>query len=247
MTTFFRQEYTLTDNLTDPFGRAKPSAILSFVQDAAGKHCVSLGADWQTLQEKNLFWAVTRHRVEISRLPLLGETFTLETWPMPTSRVAYPRSVVAYDREGNILFRVISLWVLMDTVSRSMVLPGKSGVPVDGLLRGGELEIPRALPLEEGENRRSRQVVYSELDRNRHMNNTRYLDWALDLLPSSYHDTHSVKDITVCYLSEATEGQAVQLDWALSEDGILTVNGLREETSVSGKQDRIFAVRMCFK
>ena len=242
----YRQEYTLTDNLTDPFGRAKPSALLSFVQDAAGKHCVLLGAGWNALQEKNLFWAVTRHRVDISRLPLLGETITVETWPMPTSRVAYPRAVVAYDREGNTLLRVISLWVLMDTDNRSMVLPAKSGVPVEGILRGCEPDIPRALPFRETENRELRRVVYSELDRNHHMNNTRYLDWALDLLPGSYHEAHPVREITVCYLSEATESQPVQLDWSLSEDGILFVNGLREEISASEQQGRIFAVRMCF-
>jgi len=246
MTSVFRKEYTLTDNLTDPFGRAKPSTLLSFVQDAAGEHCLLLGADWQTLQEKNLFWAVTRYRVEISRLPRLGETVTLETWPMPTSRVAYPRAAVCYDQEGTILFRVISLWVLMDTLNRSMVLPGKSGVPVDGILRGGELDLPRALPLETGENRLSRQVMFSELDRNCHMNNTRYLDWAMDLLPSSYHREHTLQSFTVSYLSEATENMSVQLDWTLTEEGLFTMNGLREETSVSCKQDRIFGVQMRF-
>lgn len=242
----YRQQYTLTDNLVDPFGQAKPSALFSFVQDAAGQHCLSLDADWETLQKKNLFWAVTRHRMEITRLPRLGETILLETWPMPTSRVAYPRAVAAYDAEGNLLFKVISLWVLMDTVSRAMVLPGKSGVPVEGILRGGELDVPRGLPMEVGKNLSCRVVQYSELDRNCHMNNTRYLDWALDLLPGSFHEDHTAREITVCYLSEATEGQALTLDWTLSEDGILTVNGLREETSVSGKQDRIFAVRIGF-
>ncbi len=246
MNPIFCQQYTLTDNLVDPFGRAKPSSLFSFVQDAAGQHCLSLGADWQTLQEKNLFWAVTRHRMEICRLPRLGETILLETWPMPTSRVAYPRAVAAYDQEGTLLFRTISLWVLMDTVSRTMVLPGKSGVPVDGVLRGGELDVPRGLPVEAGENQTLRCVTYSELDRNRHMNNTRYLDWVMDLLPGSYHESHSAREITVSYFAEATEGQAATLNWTLSEEGVLTVNGLRENTSVSPKQDRLFGVQMCF-
>ena len=125
----FRQQYTLTDNLTDPFGRAKPSALFSFVQDAAGQHCLSLGADWETLQKKNLFWAVTRTRVQITRLPRSGETIHVETWPMPTSRVAYPRSVVAYDEAGQEIFRAISLWCLMDTKSRAMVQATRYSVP----------------------------------------------------------------------------------------------------------------------
>ena len=61
---------------------------------------------------------------------------------MPTTRTAYPRSTIAYDADGKECFRAISLWVLMDTQNRSMVLPGKSGVDVAGLLRGCELAVP---------------------------------------------------------------------------------------------------------
>jgi len=68
----------------------------------------------------------------------------------------------------------------------------------------------------------------------------------MDLLPSSYHREHTLQSFTVSYLSEATENMSVQLDWTLTEEGLFTMNGLREETSVSCKQDRIFGVQMRF-
>ena len=139
------QTFTLTDMEVDYFGRLKLSSLLYFAQEVAGKHCILLGADYDTLARKNLFWAVTRHRVQITRLPVRGETITVETWPMPTTRVAYPRSMVAYDADGNELFRSISLWVLMNTETRAMVLPGRSGVDVEGTLLGSELTVPHSL------------------------------------------------------------------------------------------------------
>ena len=242
----YTQKFTLSDMEVDCFGKLKLSALLFFAQEVAGKHCIQLGADYETLQQKNLFWAVTRHRVQITRLPVRGETITVETWPMPTTRVAYPRSMVAYDAEGNELFRSISLWVLINGESRAMVLPGKSGVDVTGTLKGTELASPHSLaPAAAGHTER-RTVTYSCLDRNGHMNNTRYLDWVDDLLSSQFHRSHSAREFLICYLSEAMEGQQIRLNWELSADGCLQVDAHRE-ASVSGeKLTRVFSAQVLF-
>ena len=239
----YSQEFTLTDLEVDCHGRLKLSALLYYAQEVAGKHCVSLGADYDTLAAKRLFWAVTRHRVQITRLPERGETITVQTWPMPTSRVAYPRSMVALDSKGNELFRSISLWVLMDLDTRAMVLPGKSGVAVEGTLRGGELAIPHSLMPKELSGWQTRTVTYSCLDRNGHMNNTRYMDWVDDLLPSAFHADHTPKEFVICYLSEAREGQQLRLGWELSDGPCLQVDGIREEGDA---RHRVFSVQVLF-
>ena len=123
MEPIYSKEFTLSHIHVDRFGYAKPSVLLYFVQEAAGEHCALLAVDREHLSHKHLFWAVTRSKVQVTRLPRLGETVTVKTWPMPTTRVAYPRSVVAYDAKGEELFRSISLWVLMDDRSRAMILP----------------------------------------------------------------------------------------------------------------------------
>ena len=132
MEPIYRQNLTLNDSCVDRYGRMKPSMVLFCAQEVAGKHSELLGAGFDDLAQKGIFWAVIRQKVQITRLPVGGETITLETWPMPTTRVAYPRSTVAYDENGNECFRAISLWVLMDMDKRSMILPGKSGVTLEG-------------------------------------------------------------------------------------------------------------------
>ena len=242
----YSQKFTLTDLEVDCFGKLKLSTLLYYAQEVAGKHCVLLGADYDTLAEKNLFWAVIRHRVQITRLPVRGETITVETWPMPTTRVAYPRSMVAYDAEGNELFRSISLWVLMDTETRAMVLPGKSGIAVAGTLRGNELAAPNSLQPGKDGIGTERTVTYSCLDRNGHMNNTRYLDWVDDLLPSSFHREHHAQEFVICYLSEAREGQTLRLNWNLSPEGCLQVDTQRCPDSEADLPTRVFAAKLLF-
>ena len=244
MESLHRQEYPIHDIYLDCFGRPKLSAILYFAQDAAGRHCDRLKLDWQTLAEKELFWAVTRHGVRVTRLPEPGETITVETWPMPTTRVAFPRSTAAFDKDGRELFRVISLWVLMNSRTRALVLPGKSGVEVPGILRGGELPVPGSLAPGMPEEHSLRTVGFTELDRNGHMNNTRYLDWVADLLPADFHREHPVKELTVCYLSEAREGQRISLSRSLSEEGTLLVDAHRERTDGDTGNTRVFTAKI---
>lgn len=244
MEPLYTQNFEITDHYVDCFGRMTPASILLMIQEVAGKHCTALSVDYDTLAKRRMFWAVTRHRVQVSRMPRLGETIRVETWPMPTTRVAYPRSVVAYDAAGNECFRAISLWVLMNLDTRSMILPGKSGISVVGSLRGLELPSPGSLALMDHTQTRQRQVCFTDLDRNGHMNNTRYLNWVSDLLPSAFHQEHEVKEFTICYHAEAREGQLLDLSWDFPQEDCLQVDARRTDTA---QGERVFSARLLYR
>lgn len=241
----FEQTLTVSAEHTDCSGAVKLSALLHMVQEAAGGHCENLGTDWESIAKKGLFWAVLRHKAQITRLPVSGEVIRLQTWPMPTTRTAYPRAVLALDSQGKELFSVVSLWVLMDIHSRAMVLPAKSGVTVDGVLRGNELSLPASLPPAIGEHARLWEVSAEDLDRNKHVNNARYLDHT-QVLADSLDICGAPREFTVCYLAEALLGQQITLRYNLSEDGILSVDGCRPRTDVRDKEERIFALRVTY-
>ena len=239
----YSHTYTIEDNEVDCFGNLQPSMILFYAQDIAGRHCVDLQVDYDTMAARRLFWAVIRHRVQVSRMPRQGERITVQTWPMPTTRVAYPRATVAYDEAGKELFRIISLWIIMDLDTRAMILPGKSGVDVEGLICGGELAAPGSLLPKVLENTESRTVRYTDLDRNGHMNNCRYLQWVTDLLPSAFHGCHRLEEFTVCYIAEAREGDTLELNWQQNEDGTIRVEATRQDDQSSG-HSRVFAAQV---
>lgn len=247
MEPIYRQQFHIEPSAVDCFGRLKPSMLLLYAQEVAGHHSDLLSLTYDGLAARGLFWAIIRNRVQITRLPNEGETITLETWPMPTTRTAYPRSTVAYDEQGNELFRSVSLWVLMDLNSRAMILPGKSGVIVEGTLRGTELASPRSLAPKPLNSSRSRMVCFNDLDKNRHMNNSRYLDWIMDLLPSTFHQNHPVKDFTLSYMNEAREGQTLDVTWDVDETGALQVDIHRPQADNCQDFDRIFAAKVEFQ
>lgn len=244
MDTIYRKEFTVGQDAVDRFGRLKTSRLLLFAQQIAGEHSGEMGLTYEALAERGLFWAVVRNRLQITRLPREGERVFMETWPMPTTRTAYPRSTVAYDAEGNELFRTVSLWILMSFDSRTMILPAKSGVTVEGTLRGLELASPRSLAIKPLVNQVERTVRFTDLDRNGHMNNARYLEWIDDLLPSEFHGSHSVADVTLCYVNEAREGQTLQVTWDTDDQGALLVDIHRP---AGDDTERIFAAKVSYE
>ena len=243
MELIFRKDYSIMDNCTDRYGRLKPSQILFFAQDAATSQCDVLDMRWETMAERGLFWAISRTNVRIHRLPKKGDTVTVETWPMANTRVAYPRATNMYDQHGNLLVQAVSLWVLMDINKRSMVLPARSGLNFTGEDRGGELPVPGGLPLCACEDATFRTVTYTDLDVNSHMNNTKYMDWVADLQNSEFHQERFPKEFTVCYLSEAWEGQQLRQESVFDpESNTYQVEFRREKEP--GKLERVFAAKV---
>ena len=245
MDQFFEKSITIAKSEVNKQNRLTLSALLYHAQEVAGAHSQMLSCDRDSLTDKNLFWAVLRHRVVIHRLPSAGEIITVRTWPMPTTRTAYPRAVRAVDGNGNILFELVSLWVLMDRTSRAMVLPGKSGVEVQGIAFGDEPASPGSIVPGNHLNTAQWLVSQQELDVNGHVNNTKYLD-PVERLADALNNTHSPKEMTICYLAEAHAGDTLTLQYTLSEEGIFTLDGTRPRAETPEKPERIFAVKLCF-
>lgn len=239
MTSVYENRYEVLPLATDRFGRMLPSMMLRLSQQISGEHCTLLGVDQPYLDEKGLFWAIIRNDLQITRLPAAEEKLTLRTWPLPTTRTAYPRAVIAYDEAGEEVFRVSSLWILMDRESRAMVLPGKSGVEVNGI-EAEQIPLPRSLSPVTPAATEDRSVRFLDLDKNQHMNNARYLDWVYDALPDGFHESHALRHAALCYLNEARFGQALTLGWAFTDK-----NSLQLDIS-SPDSGRIFSAQLAF-
>lgn len=76
-----------------------------------------------------------------------------------------------------------------------------------------------------------REVRYSDLDLNGHVNNTRYLDWIDDLHTPDWHGKHLPKLFQINFKKEIRPGSRVTLKWMDDPDGKKMVT----EGTVDGK------------
>jgi len=242
MQLIYKENLTVTPDMADRRGWLLPSMLLRLSQNIAGRHCDILGITTDMLEKKGLFWAIVRNRIEIRQMPRVGQAVTLQTWPMPTTRVSFPRGTAAYDENGNLLFSCHSLWVLMDRETRAMVLPGKSGVEVPGIMLEDTPPAPTAVPAANCSDAFRWQVTAEDLDQNGHMNNARYLDWVDHALGAAFLESHRLKCATLCYINEAKEGQILCGCTKTDGENCLYFDLLRQHDDA--KADRIFSAAL---
>ena len=105
----------------DVYGRWKPSAMMEAMQEIAISHCDSMGLGRGVTDALGVVWVLSRCRVEMKRLPAIGERYTIETYAMPIRHLFFPRAHVFRDEAGEVIGGAHGLWMLMDLETRNTV------------------------------------------------------------------------------------------------------------------------------
>ena len=115
----FSHEFQVPENAIDALGHANNVEYVSWVQDVAGAHWLSICP--AEMRDK-IVWVVREHRIRYLRPAFAGETLRATTWVGETSgatSLRYTRLTRAAD--GVLLCEAETTWVLLDP---------KSGRPV---------------------------------------------------------------------------------------------------------------------
>lgn len=215
------RNYTLRACDADCMGRWRLDALLAVAQETAGMHSAALGYSEETMAARNAAWILSRTRLVMERWPLLGEEITVTTWPAPRSRVYFPRHILLTDAEGKTLGGIHSLWLLFDTEKRTLINPRHFDIHIPTCDRPAPAPEPGKIPVpEQVTHARAVSPLYTDIDINQHVNNTRYAAWISDLYPIGWHRDHVLRDLTIQYVNEVMPGQTVMLDACLEGDAL---------------------------
>ena len=195
----------------------KISALFRTLQDLSGEAAAEWHASGDELAEKGLLWVIVRYDVSLLCPPVPGETLTLKTWANPVRHRMSQRNYLAFDESGAPVLRGAGSWAVVDAVTRAMVDPEERGVTIHGEVNG--LELPRpAAPLRlalTGET--DYDVTDAVLDRNMHMNNTKYFD-AVQSCMGDIDPALALKRIRAMFISESRAGERIGISWGREGD-----------------------------
>ncbi|MBE5807911.1 MAG: hypothetical protein E7317_06180, partial [Clostridiales bacterium] len=189
-------------------------------------HCTDLGIDMTTLGPRRLAWVLSGTHVGFDRLPVIGDTVSLETYPMPVRHFFFPRMYIFRDAAGARLGAAYSLWMTMDMQARKAVRDAfvESRVP-DNSGRAVPIAMPRPVKPLEAETRTSRYAPrFTDFDINGHVNNTRYMDMCVNELGFDTMREYGIVDFTVQFESEIRPGVELSLTLA-REQSAFTFQG----------------------
>jgi len=202
-------------------GRLNVFSLFNYFQEIAWEHAAKLHFGLEDLSKKNLFWVLSRVRVEIERLPRWSEKITLITYPREIDGLFALRDYEIYDSEGTRIISGSSSWLILDANTRRPVRLNDLGLNfVTNNRRALSVNPSKILDVKQSPIKIEELTVKaSEIDVNHHVNNVRYIEWAYNTFPMAYHKENLIKVVEVNFLAEGKEENRIKVElFQLSEN-----------------------------
>lgn len=195
----YRKTYQITTNMLDCHDCLKMSTLLDVAQEVAGDHAEELGCGFETMIKQDLIWVIVRNYVEIIKKPINFKEIEVVTYPLKPRFVEFNRETEFY-HDGELFAVSRSTWMVINIKDFSVKAPDFFKGFDDDL--GYFKRRIRKLPvIEKSQLQKVKEtdVLYSMLDHNRHMNNTKYVDFYLDIFRPEF----SVKTLQIEYIKQS--------------------------------------------
>lgn len=202
---FLHKPLAVGSPFTDFTGKLSIPSLFSFFQEVAWEHATLNGFGYEHLKDQGFFWVLSRVNVEISNLPEWTEKITLSTWPSGTEGPFALRDFSVFNNYGDKIIGATSSWLIVDQESRRPRRPDtfKERMPICDSIRATNGNAPKlASSIIDDIYSYSLTTRISDIDVNGHINNTKYIEWALNSLPMNVYKEFSIKSIAVNFLSE---------------------------------------------
>ncbi len=202
-----------------PNDNVRPSTLFHLFQKAAGDDLDAAGMTYNYLRQHGIVFVVTKFTLEYFDNIHSYDNVTISTFPRGCRGVSFIRDFDV-TINGKRAAYACSSWVLLDIHNRTLLRPNaldSLGTITPDLSDMLELE-DRRIKFHAGEMRKTdvREVYYSQIDRNGHMNNTFYPDIVYDYFPDSYKNDDIGKKFIINYSSEIMRGEKFDIYTAQS-------------------------------
>ncbi|MFT5872595.1 MAG: medium-chain acyl-[acyl-carrier-protein] hydrolase [Clostridium sp.] len=193
--------------------RALITSIIDYLGDMAMYQSEMLGVGIEHLRENKMAWVLYKWDISMESYPLLNETIKVKTFAHSFNKFYAYRKYEIIDVEGNRIGHASSVWILINTDRRRPIRITKDMYGTYGIDDNNNtpIDIEAILPITTVDSEKSFQVRYSDIDTNMHVNNAKYVAWALETVPKDVVVNYELKNIKVTYEKETTYGETIKV------------------------------------
>ena len=215
-------------------------SLFGMLQEAASRSAAEHGWGSDGMDEQNACWLLLRMSVVMTKLPSWQDQLTVKTWSRGFQRIYFLRDFLIYDSSGHEIGKATSMWIAADKNSHRPIRPVlftkiSEEASIDKCIlydNPPKLE-PILTNIEEGDSEHNSIVKYadySEIDRNMHVNNTRYIAWCMDAAHRETLSKCNILSLDINYLSEIKFKEKVDL-FIKESDDIIQVDGVVRDSN----------------
>lgn len=201
---------------TGPDDRITPHALTACIQEAASLDALSLGFGADDLDKNDIVWILIRNSVRLFHKAGWRDEIVVDTWTNGVSGVFALRDFAVTTSAGVPVAKATTSWILADRTTkrplRTDVLESERMKTIQYSCLGFEAPRIKLLPRTlQDEPVLSLRVGASDIDRNDHVNNTRYIAWCQDVIDVLGKDPSEIRGFDINYISEVIKGEEVIL------------------------------------
>lgn len=201
--------------------RALITSLMAYFEDIAilQSEDASVGLDYYS--NNKVAWVLYKWDIEILDFPKFKDTIRVVTCPMAFAKFYAFRSFDIYSLSGEHLVKGGSMWFFVDMNTRrpskipQEVYDSYQITPAN--TKPLEIQDPKApVEIQYSTNFRVRQ---SDIDTNGHVNNIKYIEWALEALPQEIFSGYKLNRIKVVYKKETMYGRMISSSASGTKEG----------------------------
>ncbi len=225
------KEVTVTVNDLDGYDYLKPSAILDFAQLVASKHAESLGLGFNDLIKKDLIWVVVRNYFEVIKPTLNPDSLKVMTYPTKNKFVEYPRNYIFYNENNEEIIKGKSIWMIYNIKTKEVIMDNFKELENNDLKDVFDFRIKKLPTLDQKDLDYVKDVMITQsmCDHNKHLNNTKSLDFYIDIYEPKENEI--VKKFQIEYIKQVYKGDLVSL-YKIRKDNLNYLYGYRKSEVV---------------
>ena len=193
----------------------KPSSLFRYYQQSAREHTDSMGLTLDVMLENKCVFVITRMQHKFYSSIKDYDNITIETASRKIKGALFTRDYIV-KKEGTVVAEASTQWALINIETRTLCRPS---IYAHYFPAQEELctftDANKIVFDKEPENEYIYKVVFSDIDENFHMNNTRYSDICLDAIGGTDKE---IEEISIDFVSEARLGDELIVKYDVFEN-----------------------------
>ena len=222
----FSKKYEVNYYDVDYKLNCKLSSIVNFLCDIGNCQSEEVGETIEHLLESNSAWVFYKYDIRIKEYPKYREIINIETTPAGFNKFYAYRNYKITNSEGKLIGEATALFFLIDITKRRPKRIAaeqlKSYQAED--LANVSIDMEEVKKLEKVDNDKIFKIRYSDIDSNGHVNNVKYIEWAIEAVPLDIVKGYYLKRVKVVFEKEAKYGHNITAEAQIinNEDGSIT-------------------------
>lgn len=209
----------------DSNNHCRLSKIVDLLQNTATLHSKAVGYGTKAMMDLKQAWLMLGWHVRILKYPEADMDVEVRTWSRGIKGVEAKRGYEILNEKGEVLIIADSSWALFDLVTQKLIRAPQEMINAYGAINSNPFEgetIERIHDNQVNEIELQVNVGKRDIDTNHHMNNARYMEYVMEVLPE---DT-IVMEFKSAYRKQVGYGEEINISYG---DGICRIKNEKGE------------------